>query len=152
MTGVQTCALPISWEVLKSFDLSKGRVNPVTINTNNLAEGTYMVKAVLAYLIDGLDNEKESDQGSFVVDRVLPTAQITYPDKSLMICPIKRSTSGGEWYGVPVEGIAEDNTGVKGYKLYYGPGDKSDNWLPAMTLNQDGKNIQIGRASCRERV
>ena len=102
------------------------------MDTKTFAEGAYPLKVTLSYL-DVFDNRVEiSDVNTLIIDRVLPTAQITYPGKSLMVCPITVSNQGGSWFGIPVEGIAEDNTNVKRYELYYGIGENPPIWMPAI--------------------
>ncbi len=123
---------PETWNVLKSFDLSKETAGPATIDTRALPEGIYPVKAVFTYLQNGSVMEM-SNPGEFVVDRTLPVAGITYPGKSSIPCPIKVSDSKGDWYGIPVEGVASDNLQVKEYALYYGIGEEPEIWSVAKT-------------------
>jgi len=121
-------------KLLRQFDLTKDGWGSVTIDTSDMLEGSYPVSAVLTYL--SLDDNKireTSASGTLAVDRILPAAQITYPYNYLMLCPIKVPDTRGDWYGIPVEGIAVDNTNVKQYELYYGIGENPTSWLPAMT-------------------
>lgn len=131
------------FDILKSFDLTKETGDSVIIDTNAFAEDKYKVKAVLKYLdvsgkivelvADTVIIEKNGvirDESAYlIIDRILPTAQINYPDKSLTMCPIPQ----GDWFGIPVEGISEDNINVKRYVLYYGIGENPSYWMPAMT-------------------
>jgi flagellar hook assembly protein FlgD len=130
-------------KLLRQFDVSKEGMGSLTIDTSTTAEGKYPVKAVLSYL-DGIDNTTKEISASnmLIVDRILPAAQITYPTKSSMLCPIKTSGVNGDWYGLPIEGIATDNNAVNYYELYYGVGESPTAWLPAMTKN-NGKSVQI---------
>ncbi|HLE18585.1 MAG TPA: FlgD immunoglobulin-like domain containing protein, partial [Syntrophales bacterium] len=119
---------PEGLQLLRQFDLSREGLGSVEVDSSGMSESTYPVKAVLSYLINNSVQEV-SAAGSFVVDRVLPSAQITYPGKNLMLCPVKVGT----WYGMPVEGRASDNTSVQKYELYYGVGENPTQWYPAMT-------------------
>ncbi len=121
-----------TWDVLKEFDLLNESKGPIVIDTNDLDEGKYQVRATLVYT-SGEVQSNVSDTKDLIVDRVLPDAQITYPDTSLMLCPLKYTDAEGEWYGIPVEGIAIDNNYVERYELYYGIGENPSAWLPAMT-------------------
>ncbi len=104
------------------------------LDTSSMPEGNYPLKAVFTYTY--IDDNAESEISAYdnvIVDRNLPTAQITYPGSAQMICPIKKSLPGKDWYGIPIEGIGIDNTGVKRYELYYGVGGNPTAWVPAMT-------------------
>ena len=144
---------PETWDVLGSFDLSTEQAGPVTIDTGGMAEGIYPVKAVFAYLRDGSYKEME-DRGSFAVDRELPSAGITYPVGSLMLCPLKVSGPKGDWYGIPVEGYATDNMQVKSYELFYSTGENPDDWLPALTRRiTDGRTVPVsGQGTVQGRI
>ncbi len=121
---------PAGREQSGQFDLTKDSWNGVTLNTTDLSEGSYPVTAVLTYVKAGVAEEK-SVGGTVVVDRVLPTAHLTYPSgSSLSICPV--TMQGGLWQGISVEAVATDNTSVARYELYYGPGDNPVVWLPAL--------------------
>jgi fibronectin type 3 domain-containing protein/flagellar hook assembly protein FlgD len=99
-----------------------------------MPEGSYPVKATLSYLdLNGNKIKELTATDTLIVDRVLPTSQITYPGESLMLCPIKVSDTKGDWFGIPIEGIAMDNINVKQYELYYGIGDNPLQWLTATT-------------------
>jgi len=125
-------------QLVRRFELSGGRLSDTTIDTNSLPEGNYPVRAVLSYLdLDDNTIKEIAATNSLIVDRVLPISRITYPDKSLMLCPIKISDHKEDWYGINVEGIAVDNTDVKRYELYYGIGENTGQWLPAMTRKYD---------------
>ncbi|TAL66654.1 MAG: hypothetical protein EPN88_08025, partial [Bacteroidetes bacterium] len=129
---------PEGLQLLRQFDIAGEGLGSVTIDTLNMPEGSYPVKAVLSYL-DLNDNRiKElTATNTLIVDRVLPSPQITYPGKSLVICPVKVSDIKGDWYGISIEGIAIDNTNVKRYELYYGIGENPKQWMPAMTRKYD---------------
>jgi hypothetical protein len=76
-----------------------------------MSEGKYPVWASVTYLdVNGNIEEVPSNTETLVVDRVLPTARITYPGPSLRICPVKYFSPNGNWYGIPVEGVVSDNT------------------------------------------
>jgi Tol biopolymer transport system component/flagellar hook assembly protein FlgD/fibronectin type 3 domain-containing protein len=130
--------MPEGDQLVRRFELSGGSLSDTTIDTKSLPEGSHPVKAVLSYL-DLNDNIMKEivATNSLIVDRVLPTAQITYPDTSLMLCPIKISDHKEDWYGINVEGITVDTTGMKRYELYYGIGENPAQWLPAMTRKYD---------------
>lgn len=119
--------------LLRQLDLSKEGWNSAAIETAAMAEGVYPVSAVLAYFDTQDYSHKElSAAGILTVDRTLPEAKITYPGKSETVCPSMRRDAEGEWFAVPVEGIALDNIGVKRYELFYGVGDAPEEWKPAL--------------------
>jgi Tol biopolymer transport system component/flagellar hook assembly protein FlgD/fibronectin type 3 domain-containing protein len=130
-------------QLLQQFDASKGDMGSLTIDTSTMAEGNYSVKAALSYL-DLKDNTTKeiSASNTLTVDRVLPIAQITYPTKSTTLCPVKNADAKGNWYGLPIEGIATDNNTVQHYELYYGDGENPAVWLPALT-RVNGKSVAI---------
>ncbi|MEW6215078.1 MAG: FlgD immunoglobulin-like domain containing protein, partial [Nitrospirota bacterium] len=133
-------------QLLRQFDLIREGWGSVTVDTSNMLEGSYPVKAVLTYLDLNDNTSKEaSATNTLIVDRVPPTAQITYPGKNLMLCPVKVTDPKGDWYGIPVEGIAWDNNNVNRYELYYGIGDNPLQWMPATTKNSKGESICIAR-------
>ena len=134
---------PEGLQLLRQFDLTKDGWGSVTIDTPDIPEGSYPVKVVLTYLDFGDNRIKEmSAANTLIVDRVPPTAQITYPGTSLMLCPVTVPDSAGNWFGIPVEGAALDNTNVKRYELYYGAGENAVSWMPAMT-RINGKVIPV---------
>jgi Tol biopolymer transport system component/subtilase family serine protease/fibronectin type 3 domain-containing protein len=134
---------PDGLHLLRQFDLSKEGLGSVEINTLNMTEGIYPVKAVLTYLDLSNNQSKEiSSADNLIVDREPPIAQITYPDKSLLLCPLKVPEQKGAWYGIPVEGIAMDNNVGGRYELFYGIGESPAFWLPAST-RKIGLNFPI---------
>lgn len=138
---------PDGLQLLKEIDLTKKGIDSATINTLSLTEGNYPVKAGLSYF-DGNNNtlREITATDTLIVDRVLPVAQITYPDKAINICPIRVPGAEGDWSGISVEGKAIDNTKVKDYKLYYGIGGDPDLWQAAMT-QVNGKIFAIEKNS-----
>ena len=125
---------PEGLQLLRQFDLTREEWGSVKIDTLNMPEGNYPVEVILTYLDLVENTDREASASSIlVVDRVLPTARITYPGKSMMLCPVKVSGPKGDWYGIPVEGIATDNNGIKEYDLYYGMGENPSGWIPATT-------------------
>jgi large repetitive protein len=141
----ETAAGP--FKQLASFDFSRGIPEDASVNldTSYLAEGTYPVKVELGYR-DRLTGQDEAltDTATLVVDRVLPTARLTYPaGNALAVCPVKATSGKGDWFAIPVEALAADNTGVKSYTLFYGAGEFPENWLPATTRKSDGSPVPI---------
>ncbi len=130
-------------QLLRQFDLATEEWGSVTIDTFTMPEGSYSVKAVLTYVDLNSNTTKEIPAANTLfIDRVLPTASITYPGKSLMICPITVSDPRGNWFGIPVEGMAIDNTNVRRYEMYYGFGSTPATWESAAT-RQNGKPVSL---------
>lgn len=126
---------PEGSQLLHTFDIVREGWKSLALPTTGLPEGIYPVKAVLSYLDQAANKMKVADTTAVLtVDRVLPATRITYPaGNSLKLCPIKVSGSGGDWLGIPVEGVVADNVGVKRYELHYGSGDNPAEWLTAKT-------------------
>lgn len=125
---------PEGLHLLREFDLTREGWGSVEIDTSQMPEGSYPVEAILSYLDLNGNVALASGSESIVVDRVLPTARITYPTPSLRVCPVKFSgLDGSNWYGIPVEGVVADNTSVrqKGVGFYYGVGENPAGWQPA---------------------
>lgn len=134
---------PEGLQLLRQFDISKDGLGYLTIDSSNMPEGSYPVKAILVYVdINGNAVKEISAANTLAVDHVLPSSRITYPAKTLMACPLKVTDSKGDWYGMSVEGSALDNRAVKHYELYYGIGEEPDVWFPAMT-KINGKDLAI---------
>jgi len=119
-------------ELLGQFDLATEGLGTITLDTTTMPEGIYPLKAVLEYASDNR-TEKTEAAGDLVVDRVLPEAEITFPDSSTRLCPAVIAGPGGDWYGIDVEGLATDNNQVARYELSYGMGENPERWLPALT-------------------
>ncbi|TAN41053.1 MAG: hypothetical protein EPN25_05690 [Nitrospirae bacterium] len=118
--------------------------NPLeNLDTISMPEGTHPIRAEFEY-IDLSDGEVRmaKAQDRLIVDRALPAAEITYPTKPLRICPVKVPDVKGDWFGLPVEGIASDNMAMKRYELSYGIGEKPSVWIPA-TTQVKGKKVPI---------
>jgi VCBS repeat-containing protein len=118
------------FRILEQFNLTTQGLGSVTVPTSELPEASYPVKAVLGY-IDLNDHtlEQATAEGTLVVDRALPTAQITYPASSSLICPMQLGEEPSQSYGVAVEGVATDNGFVTGYELSYGVGVDPGTWV-----------------------
>ena len=132
-------------QLVQRFSLAGGTLSDAIVDTISLPEGSYPVKAILSYL-DNRKNEtiELTAANTLVVDRVLPTSRLTYPDVSSQICPVSVSDPKGDWRGIAVEGAATDNSRVKRYEMYYGPGKNPATWLPAMTRKYDaGKKAMV---------
>jgi subtilase family serine protease/fibronectin type 3 domain-containing protein len=130
---------PGELQLIQRNDLTREGIGTVPFETTGLAEGSYPVKAVLRY-IDLTDNsEKTVDvSNTLVVDRVPPEARITYPAGSgLMLCPVQTNEPEGPWFGIPPEGVVQDNIAVKDYELYYGVGESPSKWIAATTKVRD---------------
>lgn len=134
---------PDGRQLLRRFDIPKEGMGSIVIDTASLAEGAYTVEAAVKYtdLAEGSTLEQPAEK-TLVVDHTLPNAQITYPGKNLMICPVRISDPKGDWYGIPVEGIATDNGDMDRYELYYSIGENPDVWVPAIT-RLNGKDIPV---------
>ncbi|MBI5075032.1 MAG: PD40 domain-containing protein [Nitrospirae bacterium] len=133
-------------QLLRQFDLTKESWGAVGIEASAMAEGSYPVSAVLDYFDTHDYKDKElTTEGTLIVDRTLPEARITYPDKSQTLCPVKRTDARGDWFALPIEGIALDNIAVKRYELYYGFGEAPETWNPALTrvLTKDGIELVL---------
>jgi len=113
------------------------------MDTSQLQEGKYVIEA-------------ESFGFSWTwseilwVDRVLPTARITYPSNSQMVCPIKISDPKSDKFIIPVEGIAADANSVDRYEIYYGIGENPVAWTQTVaqkTAKHSNGSIsgQLGR-------
>jgi hypothetical protein len=122
--------------VLRQFDLTRGGWGSVELNTLNLPEGSYPIRATLSYL-DLAENRivEVSASNSLSVDRILPVGRVTYPGGAMKLCPSRISDSTGAWYAIPVEGVAKDNSKVEiqYYEVYYGVGENPSIWVPATT-------------------
>ena len=164
MNGLPTGNMRLTWltyyiqkadndlELIRSFDLANERMDSIEIDTSTLEEGTYPVKAVLSYIdLDENSSKELTAAAELVVDRELPVAQITYPDQSLMLCPIKFD-SPVEWFGVNAEGVVTDNNDVQSYELYYGIGANPSAWQPAETRMTGKKEPILGERSEERRV
>ena len=92
----------------------------IIVDTSGREEGAYQLEAVLEIVNDALGTQELEATGELVVDRTLPTAEITYPGESLLVCPVSVPDPTGGWYGVPIEGKATDDQQVKRYELYRG--------------------------------
>ncbi len=116
-----------------------------TVDTKGMQEGPYPVKAVLEYLDSSWTAREALTTNVLHVDRVLPTAQLTYPTgNSLRLCPVTMNSTQGNWFGIPVEAIIDDNTSVSRYELYYGIGDNPDTWLKADDFSKRTKDNPSG--------
>ena len=133
-TLIYEIEMPDGPRLLRRFDLTREGWGAVTIDTSQMAEGSYPVTASLTYVDLTEDEIKEASASkSLVVDRVFPTARITYPGRSLLLCPVMVPNPKGNWYGVAVEGVASDNVGPIEYELSYGMGENPSDWFPAKT-------------------
>jgi Tol biopolymer transport system component/subtilase family serine protease/flagellar hook assembly protein FlgD len=140
-------------ELVGSFDLSRGDWQRVSIDTSGFNEGKYPVRAVVTYLdLDDNTIRESSASGIITVDHVLPSAQITSPDVTHSICPVRVLSARGDWYAIPIEGIVNDGNGVKQYSFYYSPGDAPEQWIPAMTRVSDEVRPLTGRTSVNGKI
>lgn len=126
---------PEGLQLLRRYDLRNEKWGDSKIDTADMPEGAYPVKVVLNYSYPEHSTmvREVSADSTLTVDRVLPASQITYPTKSSILCPVKNTDAKGDWYGLPIEGIATDNNSVQYYELYYGVGENPAVWQPAMT-------------------
>jgi len=107
-------------------------------NTFSMAEGRYTAVADFRYLeTEGGELQHAYGSGTVLVDRVLPSATITYPSRAQVICPVSYGGQEESWSGVPVEGITADNINVSRYEVFYSSGDNPQEWLPAQTKKYD---------------
>jgi hypothetical protein len=126
----------------------------VTLNTAELVEGALPVRVEFTYL-DLTENmtKQATASASLIVDRVSPTAQITYPaGDSLALCPLSVSDPEGAWHGLPIEGMALDNHAVRRYELNYGLGENPSVWLPAMTRSGKDRKQLAGEGPIKGRI
>jgi flagellar hook assembly protein FlgD/fibronectin type 3 domain-containing protein len=144
---------PEGSQLLRQLDLTRGEWGTVDVDTSQMPEGRYGVEASLTYL-DLNDNiiKEATAEANLVVDRVLPTGQITYPGKSLKICPITLPGANGNWPGIAVEGIARDNNQVARYELYYGIGEDPVQWQSASTQVRGGQKAIEGKGPVEGQV
>lgn len=98
------------------------------VETGQLPEKAYKIKAVCEYGDSLLESE-----GSLLVDRVMPLADITSPGDSGHICPVREENDCFLY----IEGIAEDNNSVEQYSLYFCRGETPGNWEEALALKHD---------------
>ena len=91
------------------------------ILTTAMPEGRYAVRAAAEIPGGG----EAAAIGSFVVDRVAPVSQLTYPSTNQTFCPLKV----GSRLLVPIEGIAED-ANFRSFHVEFGLGDNPQNWVP----------------------
>jgi flagellar hook assembly protein FlgD/Tol biopolymer transport system component len=121
--------------LLRQIDLARESWDGVTVDTSAMPEGRYTVSVQLSYeVLNTTISRVASDSDSLIVDRVLPTAKLTYPaGTSQKLCAMKFAHPLGDWFGIPVEGVAADNTKVRQYKLFYKSGSETDPdpWKPA---------------------
>lgn len=145
--------LPSGPRFVQAFDLSHGGLGAATLDTAGIPEGSFTATAVLSYsdLYKGT-MEEVSAAAALYVDRQLPQAAITYPAGSTVLCPLKNSSVEGDWYGVPVEGLAADGTGVSKYELYYGHGDNPEDWKAAVTGTGAGQKAISGTGPISGRI
>ncbi len=128
---------------LKRFNLNMGLPGPVIVDLSGMPVGSYPVTARLKYVDNYGTPDEELANGTLLVDRTLPTADITYPSgNSMMACPVIMTGQDGDWKALAVEGVAADENGVEVYRLLQGPGDDPASWLPVKTW-KDGKETVI---------
>ena len=109
---------------------------PFVFDIDSIPVGAWQVKAELE-----AQTTTKTATGRLIIDNVLPQAKITHPASSDRICPVATlDQSGKTRYSISVEGIAEDNLGVKLCRLYYGAGENPSEWKTAVNL--DGKPIE----------
>ena len=112
---------------LGEIDLTREQWGSLTLDTSQMAEGSYSVRATLRYLEGGKAKEITASKTTSV-DRVLPVARLTYPVNSMMVCPVRIPHPTEERYGIPVEGFATDNHRVSRYEISYGTGEDPSGW------------------------
>jgi Tol biopolymer transport system component/fibronectin type 3 domain-containing protein/flagellar hook assembly protein FlgD len=139
------------WRLVRSLDLTKESWGPVEIDTYAVnsdgiylyEEGQYRVNAVAVdsngYTADySADHSGDSDYPVFVVDRVIPEAQITAPvqDGDNLICPALFQEQGKppRRY-VDLNGLAQDDRGLHGYKFMYAYEATPNQWFDALDLS-----------------
>ncbi|MDH3976759.1 MAG: hypothetical protein OEV42_21050, partial [Deltaproteobacteria bacterium] len=117
--------------LLSKYDNPFTGMGGITIETNDLQEGTYNAKVVLIYTDPATRETREAVASKeLIVDRTLPVSKINYPSNYQLICPVKVDTQSDDWYSVQVEGIATDLNEVSKHELYA----KKDNGLDAWTI------------------
>jgi len=110
------------------------------IETSDYPEGAYQIVARLAYK-DLLNNVVRTSWGTdkFIVNRVLPHAELTYPAGSPTLCPITTQTAKGIRYAIQVTGTANDDNSPVQYQLNVKPTKDISNpyfgWVAALSIN-----------------
>lgn len=115
----------------------------ITMDISDMTEGDYPLQADMTYL--SLSDNTVHDMtasGTLSVDHVLPTAGITYPTATAVLCPSKQTGVGGDWNGIAIQGVAQDNKQLKSYSLLYGTGSNPLSWQPALTKRYN-KDVSI---------
>ncbi|MFZ5863148.1 MAG: CARDB domain-containing protein [Nitrospirota bacterium] len=95
------------------------------IDTRTRPEGTYLVRAHGRLFRSDGDTADVSATARFIVDRVAPTAAITYPATNQLLCPIITTDRPV----VAIEGIAED-ANFDHYEVEFGVGESPTQWSP----------------------
>ncbi|RPI76121.1 MAG: hypothetical protein EHM45_13875, partial [Desulfobacteraceae bacterium] len=100
------------------------------LDTSGWPEKAYPVKAVLQFQeYDSDSNEmavrEQEASAEVMVNRVLPTAEITYPQNGMNVCPKFNKHDSLTWYTLDVEVLTDDDQSGVRYALYYKIGEKS---------------------------
>lgn len=131
-------------QLLSEIDMTKAAEMKISVDTTAMPEGAYPIRAVLSYLDDGDSKIHEvRATNMLVVDRVMPTARITYPGDRQVVCPISNNLPDRNWLGIPIEGEAIDDHGVKHYEIKYAVGVDRSDWIPARTPKYDSSTKEI---------
>ncbi len=123
---------------LGQIDLTRQEWGSLTLDTIQMTEGTYSVRATLRYLEGGEAKEVTASK-TISVDRVLPVARLTYPANSMMLCPVRVLHPTEDRYGISVEGFATDNHRVDRYEISYGIGENPSGWNLIRTQKGSGQ-------------
>jgi Tol biopolymer transport system component/subtilase family serine protease len=129
---------PDGSQLLKEFNLAEfgWPTTELELDTSALPEGKYPIRAIFkgTSFAGGIPKDfTAAETNTLIVNRILPTSQIVYPSGAVMICPSFFEDSKGTWPGIPIEGIATDNAGVKRYEINYSNSDFPDAWINALT-------------------
>ncbi len=127
-------------DLLHDYDIAHGEMpGNFKIDMSKMNEGTYAVSARIGYKNKNGEFHEANLSDLLIVDRTLPVSQITSPEPTTMVCPVKYGKTYSEWYGVNLEGSATDGSGLQEYQLYYAPVDYPDSWQQAQTVKYDKK-------------
>ncbi len=112
--------------LLKEFDLAVDGWGEVTFETAGIAEGEHSVRVDLVYADSVIEGFREKD---LIIDRTLPTANITYPSLSTPFCArVEVDGDGTVSRYASIEGIATDINDIHRYSIVNGQGSNPNQW------------------------
>lgn len=121
----------------------------LNLNTSEFSPGTYTIKAVLNY-----EDTSQREETTLVVDKIPPTAKLTYPSGAMVVCPhLVQDTKFDcvhQWYQIDIEGEIKDNKSIDRYELYYGMGEKPETWIKARGREKEDWECKNSRVNPSE--